>query len=127
VRRDWIAELSWRLIALGALIGVLTPALLSGLLLRAGLADVWVLMLFFSELSVLLAGFIAALGASTRSARLIHGVAVALICAALSFVVGVAVDSRAGANLAGILFLLITFTVMGGLGALVSGLLPGAR
>ena len=127
MRSDWIADLRWRLIVLGVLIGVLTPALLTALLLRAGLADVWVLMLFFSELAVLLAGFIAALGATTRPMRLIHGVIASFFCAALSFVIGVAVDPRAGGNLSGLLFLLISFTLMGALGGLVSGLLPGAR
>lgn len=126
MRADWLTELDWKLVALGVAIGLLLPAFLTGILVRTGLGDAWILMLLFTMLSVMVGGLIASIRATSRLNRLINGLFTALICAAFSFVVGVAVDPAVGANLVGVLLLLVSYITMGCLGGLVSGLLPNA-
>lgn len=118
MRSDWLDLMDWKYILIGIAIGVLVPAILTFILLLLNLQSNWLLMLILTELAVLAGSLVAAMRGEDRRARLYNGLAVAIICAIVSLATSVTVNPETGANLLGVVFLLISYGVMGVLGSL---------
>jgi putative membrane protein (TIGR04086 family) len=110
--------MDWKMILAGIAVGVIAPAILTFILLLLQLQPNWVLMLILTELAVLAGSLVAAMRSDDRKTRLLNGLAVATICAFFSLATSVSINPETGANLLGILFLLISYGLMGVLGGL---------
>jgi len=118
MRPDWLDLMDWKMILAGIAVGVIAPAILTFILLLLQLQPNWVLMLILTELAVLAGSLVAAMRSDDRKTRLLNGLAVATICAFFSLATSVSINPETGANLLGILFLLISYGLMGVLGGL---------
>ena len=116
---DWLDSLinNWVGLLLGVAVGVGVPALLAVMMILAGLPVDTPLMLILTELSVGAAGFVAAWWSreDALANTVIHGVSTALICAFLSLVAAVLANPM-GTSPLGVLFLFVSYALMGGRG-----------
>ena len=117
MRSDWLDLMDWKYVLIGIAIGVLVPAILTFLLIFLTEPS-WLLMLILTELAVLAGSLVAATRGEDRRARLYNGLAVAIICAIFSLATSVTMNPETGANFLGVVFLIISYGVMGVLGGL---------
>ena len=117
MRSDWLDLMDWKFVLIGIAIGVFVPAVLTFFLLFFGEPN-WLLMLILTELAVLGGSLVAAMRGEDRRARLYNGLAVAIVCAILSLATSVTINPEAGANLLGVIFLIVSYGVMGVVGSL---------
>ena len=116
---DWLDSLinNWVGLLLGVAVGVGVPALLAVLMILAHLPVDTPLMLILTEISIGAAGFVAAWWSREDALpnTVVHGVSTALICAFLSLVAAVLANPM-GTSPLGVLFLFVSYALMGGLG-----------
>ena len=116
--RDWMDDLHWGAIVLGAGLAVLLQVLVTLLVLRPLELYLDWSAVALVELCIVVGAFIA--GWRARHAALINGLIAALITAVISLAATV-VRSPAALSLPSVAFLFGTFATMGVLGGLIAG------
>ena len=131
---DWLDSLidslinNWVGVLLGVGVGVGAPVLLAVLMILVRFPVDTPLTLILTELSIGAAGFVAAWWSreDALASTIVHGVSTALICAFLSLVAAVLANPM-GTSPLGVLFLFVSYALMGGLGGVVVWFIEGQR
>lgn len=119
--RDWMDELSWIPVLIGVFIAMCLQVSATFLvIIPFNIPLDWVSVILV-ELCIAIGAFITSWRA--KEARLINGIATALICAVISLIV-TAARTPADLNIWTIVFLFGTFGVMGAIGGLIASRLP---
>lgn len=113
MRADWLTLLHGKLVVAGILLGTMVPAIFTFVVIKLSGNSPGLPTLTITLLTVFGGSLVSAWQSETRNGRLLNSLLVAFSCAIISLIASVLANPLSGGNFGGILFLLVSYGLMG--------------